>query len=129
MSENNEEFKIPDIPVNEEGTVDREKLRQIAESKKSKEELTNTEKEVKAIWETILEKENISIYSKFFEAGGTSIKSLQVVAAMMEKFNVKLEVVDLFKYTNIKAFAKYIDSLTNQGTTEEENDDMVGLTF
>ena len=127
--ENINVYQVDDIPVNEEGTVDREKLRQIAESKKSKEELTNTEKEVKAIWETILEKENISIYSKFFEAGGTSIKSLQVVAAMMEKFNVKLEVVDLFKYTNIKAFAKYIDSLTNQGTTEEENDDMVGLTF
>ncbi|MFP3803027.1 phosphopantetheine-binding protein, partial [Paraburkholderia sp. SIMBA_027] len=59
------------------------------------------------IWKGILNIENLGINHHFFVSGGDSIKALQIVSRL-SRFNLKLEVKDLFANPTIKKLSKYV---------------------
>ncbi|MGG8495335.1 amino acid adenylation domain-containing protein [Tenacibaculum sp. TC6] len=78
---------------------------------------TNTEREVKNIWEQILQRNDIGADEDFFEKGGHSLLAMRVKAAVLKKLKVQLEVKDLFIYTKLNELAALIDkkSLQEEG--------------
>ena len=98
--------------------------------KEVSEELTEWEQKVKTVWESVLGHRNFGKTEKFFEIGGNSIMSIQLVAAMNKIEHVNIGVVDLFKYTTVEQLANYIEE--SQKVTKEEavqTEEITGMTF
>ena len=103
---------IDKMPLTSNGKIDRKSLPKLDESIESEAEYeeARNEKEEKLIkvWEEVLTRSGIGINDNFFEIGGDSIKAIQI-AARLQRYNLKLEIGDLFKYPTIKQLSYYID--------------------
>lgn len=110
------------FPMNNSGKVERNKLKemnlQMNANQKKQEPVTEEEKILVAIWEEILETEDIGIEDNFFYLGGDSIKAIQV-ASRLKKYGYKLVIKDLFSHPIIKDVSKYLKSA--DGTSQESN--------
>ena len=60
------------------------------------------EKEMKGIWEEILNTSMENNHCKFFEAGGDSLKAIQLRNKIQEVFLVDIDLLDIFKNPSIK---------------------------
>ena len=70
---------------------------------------------VSTIWTEILSVEQpLDIDANFFDAGGDSLRLIQVRAALREKLGVEVPVADLFRYPTIFDLARHL-----AGTEEE----------
>jgi amino acid adenylation domain-containing protein len=79
---------------------------------------TQTEEQVVAIWQEVLNLEQISISDNFFEIGGNSLKLIQVKALLQEKFGVKLDLNQLFQLDKVATLAEFIDNQENHSSNE-----------
>lgn len=69
---------------------------------------SDLEKQITAIWEEILQVENIGTKEDFLELGGHSLKAIQLINLYHKAFNVKLGLKEVFANTTIKAHASLI---------------------
>jgi non-ribosomal peptide synthase protein (TIGR01720 family) len=65
------------------------------------------ERTIVDVWEEVLDIKGIGINTNFFEAGGDSIKALQIVSKL-GKENFKVEIKDIFEKLKIKEISKYV---------------------
>jgi acyl carrier protein len=72
---------------------------------------TQVEQTVAAIWEEVLGRDRISIFSDFFELGGHSLLATQMVARMRDIFGVDISVEDLFQQPSIVGVAGIMEKL------------------
>lgn len=103
------------IPLTPNGKVDRQALpKPIAEiSENFVAPNTPIERGLAEIWGDILGLSLVGIEDSFFDLGGTSILSLQVVARIQRNFGIQLRAVKLYQYPTIRALAKYLVQLEN----------------
>ena len=82
-------------------------------------EANEIEKKLISIWEDILNIEPISIHDNFFEIGGDSILSIQIIARARKK-GLFIEPDHIFENQNISELAKVVktDSRTSQDVEE-----------
>ncbi len=79
---------------------------------------TNEAEEVLAsIWEEVLGVENVGINDNFFSLGGDSIKAIQVTARL-HKYNMKLEVKQLFQNQTIGRISRYVEYSNSESSQE-----------
>lgn len=105
-------------------------LNEVQKESDAEEILTEMESKVRKVWEEILGHNKFSKSDKFFEIGGNSIMSIQLAAAMNKISPVKIEVVDLFKYTSVEQLAAYMEEVGEETKNEEDaGSDLIGLTF
>ncbi|UCH92480.1 MAG: amino acid adenylation domain-containing protein, partial [Candidatus Aminicenantes bacterium] len=83
---------------------------------------TEIEKRLADAWQEVLGIEEIGIDEDFFEAGGDSIKAIQVSARLLQ-YGLKMEISDLLANPTIKQLGQYIKRTDNcrvpdQGTVE-----------
>lgn len=71
----------------------------------------DTVKVIKEIWENSLGKSGIGLYQHFFDMGGTSLKAIEVLSQINERFNKKLTIVSLFEHSTIQSLAILIDGM------------------
>ena len=76
--------------------------------------VTNIEKEVASLYESILGIQNISIDDSFIDIGGHSIKAMQVVNAIASIFSVQIQVVEIMKGGSVQEVAKFIEQNKDQ---------------
>jgi hypothetical protein len=57
------------------------------------------------IWRKVLARPRIGLNDNFFEAGGTSLRAVQVVAAIKKELNHALSIVSLFECPTVKLLA------------------------
>ncbi|MBP0903701.1 amino acid adenylation domain-containing protein [Mariniflexile gromovii] len=69
---------------------------------------TKEEKLVASIWQDILKKEKIDIFSNFFEMGGHSIMAVNVMVAIENKTGIRIPLSALFQHSTIEKFAKLL---------------------
>ncbi|SDT86355.1 non-ribosomal peptide synthetase [Desulfobacula phenolica] len=67
------------------------------------------EKDLKDIWETILNFEVSGPDDNFFDIGGSSLYAIKLTSAIEKKFNVSIPVIAVFKSATIKKLAKIIE--------------------
>ncbi len=70
---------------------------------------TETERQIAAIWQSVLQLEKVGSHDNFFELGGHSILMTQVHWQLRETIDRELSIVVLFQYPTIHTLARYIN--------------------
>jgi len=70
---------------------------------------TNEEKLVATIWQEILKKEKVDIFSNFFEMGGHSIMAVNIMIKIENKTGKRIPLSALFQHSTVEKFAKLLN--------------------
>lgn len=95
------------------GKVDKKRLQKIPiesvnDNSEKEKATTKTQKALLAIWEEILGLNDLSITDNFFEIGGDSIMTIQVIAKV-RKEGMAISPNQLFEYQTIAELASFVD--------------------
>jgi len=60
------------------------------------------------VWSQVLVLERVGVNDNFFDIGGNSLLVIQVHNRLQQMLNRDISIVDLFRYTTIKALAEYL---------------------
>ncbi|MGE5343917.1 MAG: amino acid adenylation domain-containing protein [Candidatus Omnitrophota bacterium] len=107
------------LPLMPNGKVDREKLPDPQFSDMGEHEVLRptdeVEKKLAAIWSELvgLDEEKIGIDDNFFELGGHSLKATTMVSKIHQAFDVKVELIEIFRSPTIRDIAHGIRGLTS----------------
>ncbi len=108
-------FVIVDkIPLTPNGKVDKSALPAVTEKDVIKREYiaprTDLEEDLVTIWKEILEIEKIGVTDNFFELGGHSISATKLLSVVYQRFNVKIEIEQVFVNPTIEYLAVNIEN-------------------
>lgn len=104
---------LDELPLTANGKVNVNALPQPqAEALQSVYVAPGTEIEIKlaAIWQEVLDVEQVGIADNFFELGGHSLLAIQLVARIEQELHVKFPLQDVFHFPELSAQAKAIES-------------------
>lgn len=111
-------FHILDkMPKTLNDKIDRVALLEYKSKSESKEEdytapRTNEEKLISEIWQEILKRERIDIFSNFFEMGGHSIMAVNIMVKIEKMTGIRIPLSALFQHSTIEKFAKLLTAET-----------------
>ena len=109
------------------GKIDKEYLKKIKHNRSVEQQQqspsTATENKILKIWSEVLQNHEISINDNFFEIGGDSLMTIQVIA-LLRKEGMPISPNQLFEYQTIGSLAKFVDEKV---TIEDEWDYLVPL--
>lgn len=87
------------------------------------------DQQLAAIWEEVLEKENIGIRDSFFELGGHSLKATRVLSRIHAVYGVKIDLRSLFLEPTVEHLANYIETVrwmdTANTVLQEDQDELL----
>ncbi|WP_444626244.1 amino acid adenylation domain-containing protein [Flavobacterium columnare] len=110
--------KLMSIPLTPNGKVNRKALPEISEENIVKKTYiapqTTIEKELVAIWQEILNVENIGITDNFFELGGHSLLAGKIINEISKRLNKNLSLKYIFQNQTIQELAKSLESITTE---------------
>lgn len=75
-------------------------------------------KSIETIWREILEVDKVHPDDNFFEAGGTSLKAIQVIEALKKVTTAPLALTDLFRFPTIKSLANHLGVQSEESMTD-----------
>lgn len=121
-------IQIPSIPLNRHGKVDRQLLPPPGDADMSTGAVyeaprNELEMELVAVWKELLGRDNIGTADNFFEAGGDSIRIIQLSRILRSRLNKDVSVSLLFQYPRIKDLADHLTMGPLTGPAEEVNRD------
>ena len=103
---------LDSLPLTPNGKVDRKALPapdiNLTRSHEYVPPQTETEKQITAVLQEVLQLEKVSIYDNFFELGANSLTLLTINSKLRGTLSVKLPVTDMFTYPNIKTLSQHI---------------------
>ncbi len=70
---------------------------------------TDSEKQVAAIWQVLLENVNVGVTENFFDLGGHSLLVVRLQARLRQQFGWEPPLIDLFQYPTVASIARLID--------------------
>lgn len=73
---------------------------------------TSTEEILAQIWQEILKLQQVGVEDSFFDLGGNSLLGFKIIERIQDRFRVKVPVVKLYQYFNIRSMAKYLTKVT-----------------
>ena len=119
-------IQIEDIPLTNNGKVNKKALvtLDLGDLQTDPDHIAprnNTEKELAAIWQTILNKKQVGVKDKFFDIGGNSLNVVQLSRMLKTKMDIAISILDLFKYTTIEELAGVINNERKPVERVEEN--------
>jgi len=109
---------IPAIPLNPNGKLDRRALPALEAQARSQAgeayaaPATEIEERLVALWAEVLDinKDKIGMAANFFELGGHSLKATILGAKIHKAFDVKIPLVEIFRFPTVRESAQYIES-------------------
>jgi amino acid adenylation domain-containing protein/non-ribosomal peptide synthase protein (TIGR01720 family) len=84
----------------------------------SSEDMSETEKQLSEVWQSVLGFENIQLDTHFFRSGGDSIKALQIISRIQSK-GYKLEMRDIFEFPVLCDLAKRLKPIDKKIISEQ----------
>ncbi|CQR73880.1 Tyrocidine synthase 3 [Sporomusa ovata DSM 2662] len=114
---------LDELPLSGNGKVDRKKLTEFGREKEYLPKrrhvapCTDTQVKIANVWQEILGCENIGIHDGFFELGGDSLRAIQCINLLKERYQVDLSLPNLFQAPSIDLLAKIIEA--DVAATEE----------
>ncbi len=89
----------------------------------SADDANDLERSLSAIWAKVLGKQSVGLTENFFDAGGTSLKAVMVVATIRKELHKDVSIISLFECPTIRLLAAKLDgsakSETDSGTAAE----------
>lgn len=105
-------FLLDEMPLSVNGKVDRNYLKKLkiekTVSSKTHEPESEMEKKIKEIWISLIGISNIDVNDNFYQVGGNSLLIIRLQGEINRKFDVSLEVVELFSNSTIRSQAKLL---------------------
>ncbi len=81
------------------------------------------EQAIAAIWQTLLNVEQVGVEDSFFDLGGNSLLMAQAQSMLSTQLQRDVSILDLFQYPTIKSLAQFLDQgLTSRPTGETVRD-------
>lgn len=128
-------IRLQEMPININGKLDRAALLALTDkegqgNRKNIETdhiaLTPTEGILLEIWNDLLGNNTLGLHDDFFESGGDSIISIQLISRA-KKQGLALAVEDIFQYPTIAELASLIDSTSTEKSTNgtQKNDNKI----
>jgi aryl carrier-like protein len=103
---------LAELPLTPNGKVDRKALPvpRASRSAASPESvvMTDVQRQVAAIWSSVLHLERVGLYENFFDLGGHSLLVIKVHALLRREFEAEITIVDLFQRTTVAAQAELL---------------------
>lgn len=102
-------LQLKELPLTKNGKLDRKALPVISNEESVKIVLpeNDTQKTILGIWQQVLQDPDLGIRHNFFDAGGDSIKAMQIIG-LMQKQGLNAEIKMLFEHPTIEKFEKYV---------------------
>ncbi|MBC8756870.1 amino acid adenylation domain-containing protein [Kordia sp. YSTF-M3] len=123
--------EVEEFPMDTNGNVHRKVLQQRVNNYVLNKEYiapsTTLEKTLVAIWEELLEVEQVGITDDFFDLGGRSLLVISVISKIEEKLNIQLPFLTLFNYTTIKSLANYIQLSSSEPEDAESEYEILDI--
>jgi amino acid adenylation domain-containing protein len=113
--------EVKEFPYTANGKIDRKALKweeKKARKATGKRTESETEKEIRKMWEDILGREGIGTEENFFDAGGNSLMLIMLQEKLSEKYPRKTTVTTLFSHPTVKGLALFIDADNNLPSLE-----------
>ncbi|MEU5979781.1 amino acid adenylation domain-containing protein, partial [Streptomyces sp. NPDC047315] len=116
--------ELDDLPLTKHGKVDRKALPVPGAGEARPETAlvrprTATERAIAAIWADLLDRDDIGVHDKFFDAGGTSLSLLALSSRLADLTARPVELSALFEHTTVEAMARLLDDTPTGETTDE----------
>ncbi|HLF26567.1 MAG TPA: SDR family oxidoreductase, partial [Anaerolineae bacterium] len=101
------------FPLTPNGKVDRKALPAPDETRPSSQEAyapprTELERTIAAVWQSVLQVEQVGLDDNFFDLGGHSMRMVQAHSQLQKLLERKLTMVELFKYPTVRALAAHL---------------------
>ena len=117
------------LPLMPNGKVDRQSLPEPENERPEIDEgfvapRTPTEEFVARAWRDGLKLDRVGIHDNFFELGGHSLLAARVFSDLQKRFDVELNLIDIFKAPTIAELAEMI---YQRETEHEKSDDLMSL--
>jgi FkbH-like protein/FkbM family methyltransferase len=80
---------------------------------------TPTERTLATIWGRVLGRASVGLDENFFEAGGTSLIGVQVIAAVKRELGRRLSIVSLFESPTVRLLAARLDGRDEPGAADD----------
>ncbi|MBO9205113.1 MULTISPECIES: amino acid adenylation domain-containing protein, partial [Niastella] len=104
---------IEHLPLTSNGKVDRKQLASFAIDTAITSRYiaprNDTEKTLAAIWQQLLDVEQVGVEDNFFELGGHSLLAIRVISAMRKELQCEIAIRDIFDHPTIAALCNRID--------------------
>ncbi|MEM9978615.1 MAG: amino acid adenylation domain-containing protein, partial [Cyanobacteria bacterium P01_D01_bin.2] len=102
---------LPALPLTPNGKVNTKALPTtiVVSSQEQVPPRNKTEQLLAQIFAQILSLESVGIYDDFFELGGHSLLATQLVAQLLNQFEVEITVIDLFEATTVATLAQRVE--------------------
>jgi len=102
------------LPLSPAGKINRRALPKPATFTRSSENdfsdaSTNLQKKIAALWCEVLHVDKVGIDDNFFDIGGDSLRSVRLHNRLTQSLNLKIELVELFKFPTVRALADYLE--------------------
>jgi amino acid adenylation domain-containing protein/thioester reductase-like protein len=113
--------EVPEIPLSENGKIDRKKLIALAEASTSTQMEMNsvgrklespTEISIADVWRKLLKTERVDADSNFFSLGGNSLLCVRTILEINQILGTKLSVRDLYENQTVASLAAKVEGQT-----------------
>lgn len=106
--------KIDSLPLTPNGKLDRKALPSPEHNRSDLEQVyvapsSDLEHKLVGIYRSLLQIDKVGIDDNFFDLGGNSLSSIQLVENIKKELNLVVPVVTLFEYPTISALANYLE--------------------
>lgn len=118
-----------ELPLSSNGKVDRQALAALAKAgerpadKTRVAPATELQAKIASVWEEVLRCKQVGIDDDFYELGGDSLRAIQCINLLKERYRIDLSLQDLFEAPNIGILARLIETKareSDQGADYEE---------
>ncbi|PSL44993.1 amino acid adenylation domain-containing protein [Chitinophaga niastensis] len=103
--------EIVSMPLLPNGKIDRKALMatgKLTSGSTYAPPVTPMEKQLSAIWSSILETEQIGLYDDFFSSGGHSLLAIRVISAMRKEMGLEVSIMDIFDHPTIASLCEVL---------------------
>ncbi|MCI5149255.1 MAG: hypothetical protein D3916_07700 [Candidatus Electrothrix sp. MAN1_4] len=113
------------LPLSVNGKVDKKSLplpdlNQVAKIRELP--ASETEKQLMEIVMTVLQTEALGVTDNFFDAGANSLDFVQIYNAIKSRWNLEIEIMELFRLADVRGIAELIDAKINEEQRFEEGE-------
>jgi len=110
------------LPLTPNGKVDRKALPQPNGSSQPEPlalPRTEVETAIAALWQSVLNLEQVGLHDNFFDLGGHSLLMVRVHGQIQKQLAIEIPLVELFRYPTVSSLAAYLRHRDNGAATPE----------
>ena len=114
------------LPLTPNGKVDRQALPQPGALPSTAIALprTETERAIAAIWQSVLNLEQVGLHDNFFDLGGHSLLMVRVHGQIQQQLATELPLVELFRYPTVNTLAAYLRNRADQAESADRTTEL-----